>query len=157
MLVAMLVIFAFSHQSREVSVEISDGIAGSLGVVPPSTAEGEDPILPSDVPLAFDLNIRNWAHIMVFAGLGVTVALFFTSLVTRQGWQDYVFVGTLSILTCVAYATSDELHQFFIPGRNMRAKDIVLDSLGGAIGVLVTIGVWCLVLWLRSRARESKT
>lgn len=41
----------------------------------------------------------------------------------------------LSILICIIYATSDEIHQFIIPGRACQIKDILIDSIGSITGI----------------------
>lgn len=41
----------------------------------------------------------------------------------------------LSILICVIYATSDEIHQIFVPGRACQIRDILIDSIGSITGV----------------------
>ena len=42
-----------------------------------------------------------------------------------------------SLLICILYATSDELHQVFIPGRGAQVKDVIIDSAGACVGILV--------------------
>lgn len=41
----------------------------------------------------------------------------------------------LSILICIIYATSDEIHQIFVPGRAYQIRDILIDSIGSITGV----------------------
>ena len=41
----------------------------------------------------------------------------------------------LSILICIIYATSDEIHQLFVPGRACQLRDILIDSVGSITGV----------------------
>ena len=40
------------------------------------------------------------------------------------------------------YAASDELHQLFVPGRSGEIKDVLLDSLGVLLGVLLLGLLW---------------
>ncbi|GAB4374199.1 MAG: hypothetical protein Kow0042_18640 [Calditrichia bacterium] len=42
-----------------------------------------------------------------------------------------------AILFGTLYAISDEIHQYFVPGRKMEFWDIVADSLGVILGVLI--------------------
>ena len=44
---------------------------------------------------------------------------------------------TLAWLISVVYATSDELHQMFVPGRNPSLVDIGIDALGATAGLLL--------------------
>ena len=41
----------------------------------------------------------------------------------------------ISILICLIYATSDEIHQLFVPGRACQLRDILIDSIGSITGV----------------------
>lgn len=41
----------------------------------------------------------------------------------------------ISILICIIYATSDEIHQIFVPGRTCQIKDILIDSIGSITGI----------------------
>lgn len=41
----------------------------------------------------------------------------------------------ISILICIIYATSDEIHQIFVPGRACQIRDILIDSIGSITGV----------------------
>jgi VanZ family protein len=55
----------------------------------------------------------------------------------RSGWQAW--------LIALAYAVTDEFHQTFVPGRTPLLTDVMIDSAGTAIGIV--IAVW------RERAR----
>lgn len=41
----------------------------------------------------------------------------------------------ISILICIIYATSDEIHQIFVPGRACQIRDVLIDSIGSITGV----------------------
>lgn len=41
----------------------------------------------------------------------------------------------ISILICLIYAISDEIHQLFTPGRACQIKDILIDSIGSITGI----------------------
>lgn len=41
----------------------------------------------------------------------------------------------LSILICIIYATSDEIHQILVPGRACQIRDVLIDSIGSITGV----------------------
>ena len=43
----------------------------------------------------------------------------------------------------VAYAASDEFHQSFVPGRNASVVDVLIDSAGAALGLLLCYLVLC--------------
>ena len=59
----------------------------------------------------------------------------------RQGMQAAVL--------CVLYAASDELHQYFVPGRAALVGDVVID----ALGILPSVAGVCLLVWLHQKQR----
>lgn len=46
-------------------------------------------------------------------------------------------IGRASILFVIIYASLDELHQYFIPGRSMALRDVVIDSSGGFMALII--------------------
>jgi VanZ family protein len=49
---------------------------------------------------------------------------------------------------CVLYAVTDEFHQLFVPTREGTVHDVVIDSCGAALGLLI---VWAVGRWGRRR------
>lgn len=43
----------------------------------------------------------------------------------------------ITILICFLYAVSDEIHQYFVPGRACRIFDVTIDTLGSSFFILV--------------------
>lgn len=43
----------------------------------------------------------------------------------------------LSILICIIYATSDEIHQIFVPGRACQLVDVTIDFIGALTGIFI--------------------
>lgn len=43
----------------------------------------------------------------------------------------------LSILICIIYAISDELHQSFVPGRSCQLVDVTIDFIGALTGIFI--------------------
>jgi len=59
----------------------------------------------------------------------------------RPGWGWNGRTVGEAFLVAVAYAVSDEFHQAFVPGRGSAVSDVVIDSAGAALGLLVAWGV----------------
>lgn len=74
------------------------------------------------------LIIRKLAHFTEYLILGTLVINMFTK---NNAKKTYL----LSILLCIIYATSDEIHQIFTPGRACQIKDILIDSVGSITGI----------------------
>jgi len=93
--------------------------------------------------------IRKCAHLTEYFVFGLL--LFRAIRMPRQGWQwRWAF---LAILITALYASSDEIHQIFVPSRGASVWDALLDT-GGA-----TIAQWAAWMATRrqsySRAQES--
>ena len=72
------------------------------------------------------LIIRKLAHFIEYFILGVLVINF----ITRYDKKIII-----AILLCIIYATSDEIHQIFVPGRSCQIIDIMIDSVGSIMGI----------------------
>lgn len=80
-----------------------------------------------------DFFVKKTAHFIEYA---ILTGLFIYSLsrTTRLGWSRIIF---LSIFVSISYAISDEFHQSFVPGREARVRDILIDSFGSlSVGLL---------------------
>ncbi|MCX6966663.1 MAG: VanZ family protein [Verrucomicrobia bacterium] len=87
---------------------------------------------------------RKAAHVSEFALL----ALLFLRALSYERGDARKWISSAWVLA-TAYAASDELHQLFVPGRDGKILDVVLDSMGAAFGL------WVCSLVLRFRANSS--
>lgn len=78
--------------------------------------------------------VRKNAHFFVYLVLGV----FVINALRRSGVRGYRCV-VYALLICILYAASDELHQVFVPGRGAQVKDVIIDSAGACVGILVCL------------------
>lgn len=74
------------------------------------------------------LIIRKLAHYTEYLVLGLLVINMFTK-------NDLSKKYLISIIICIIYATSDEIHQLFIPERSCQIKDIMIDTFGSLTGI----------------------
>lgn len=75
-----------------------------------------------------NLIIRKLAHYIEYLILGILVINMF---IKNNIPQSYL----ISIIFCIIYAISDEIHQIFTPGRACQIKDILIDSIGSITGI----------------------
>ena len=117
----MIIIFVLSNDTGTASSNKSDGIASFI----------------SDIISFIDTDtlifiIRKLAHFTEYLILGI---LFLNVL------KDYNVVNTkiviITILFCFSFAISDEVHQLFIQNRSGKITDILIDTLGSSIGVII--------------------
>ena len=77
--------------------------------------------------------IRKTAHFTIFAALG-----FFAFLTSGQ--KKLLCKGTAAVLIfCGLYAVSDEIHQYFVPGRACMLRDMLLDTCGSLAGIAAAL------------------
>lgn len=126
-IVWMALIFYLSHQPAEESRELSAGVKGIFITF-------IDIIAPN-----IDLNfstlhhvIRKNAHFFIYLILGFLVI---NSLRSSNviGYRSVV----LALLICIFYAIADEIHQLFIPGRSGEVRDVLIDTAGASVGIIV--------------------
>ena len=139
----MAVIFFFSSQPAEVSGALSYSVEQSI------RGTGAEYFIPEWFSPNSFANVRKWAHVYIFLALGVCMTC------TVQGycpaWSART-QGLISGIVCVLYAVSDEIHQYFVPGRAMLAEDVLVDAIGVCLGVL---GVFLVRFLWNCRKKQS--
>ena len=77
-----------------------------------------------------DIPLRFLAHLFVYFVLG-----FLSSGAVKHNfnWKHKLLI---TLLICIFYAFTDELHQHFETERRFRFVDIVTDSAGAAMGII---------------------
>jgi VanZ family protein len=95
---------------------------------------------------------RKCAHLTEYAILGVLVwrALRKPAKNDPRPWSWPT--AWAAIAGGTAYAASDEFHQRFVPQREPTFRDVVIDVIGGMLGLMV---VWALGAWRKRRARTG--
>lgn len=78
--------------------------------------------------------IRKLAHFSIYCLVGFSVMGFWCTFDIKNKYKLL-----WSILIGVTYATSDEFHQSFIPGRGPSIRDVCIDSAGVLTGIFVMI------------------
>ena len=89
--------------------------------------------------------IRKCAHFLAYLVLGIIV-LFAMRRIGLMGKQGIGF----TLLLCISYAITDELHQAFVPGRTPKLLDVLIDSSGASLGISIY------VLFVENRWKELK-
>ena len=135
-------IFWFSAQNGEKSGNSSDNLSEKILQI----IGGEE---YEQTVVTFGAVLRKLAHFAEYFALGAAVCGFFATF----AMQPYR-CGLISFGLSVLYAASDELHQYFVPGRHASVLDVLLDSVGVLCGVLVMLGLAALV---RKRNIRKKT
>jgi len=74
------------------------------------------------------------AHFFEYAVFGYLAYRAFSQLKSKAIKKHLIFT---TIIISVLYAFSDELHQFYVPGRVMNVSDFIFDVLGAGIIIFI--------------------
>ena len=80
--------------------------------------------------------IRKCAHVSEFFILGILVI----NLVSKYNVKH---IYLISFIICVLYASIDEFHQLFVPGRSGQVTDVLIDLIGVVLGLLLVFLIRC--------------
>jgi len=84
-----------------------------------------------------------WTIVYHFAAFFCFSFFLFISLV--RGKKKNIFVP--AILIAIFYAITDEIHQYFVPGRFCTVYDVLIDS----VGVMCAFFVYYFLMFVRKR------
>lgn len=141
----MGMIFYFSSQPSGVSLQESGSILVQMNKI---EKDDVDNISDSKV-LKLQHNIRKSAHFILYSGLGFLAALSI-ALITYKSLITY----SVAWLIAVLYSISDEVHQYFVPGRGPTFSDIKLDTVSALAGVVTAVVI--IELWRRRRIKLTE-
>ncbi|MEK3885278.1 VanZ family protein [Paenibacillus sp. PL2-23] len=134
----MAVIISFSHQTATSSNELSYGVTERLVAF-------VELLVPSVELNAVELHhmVRKNAHFLIYLVLGILVM----GTLTKLGMKG-LRCAAVTLLLCVLFAVSDEVHQLFVIGRGAQVQDVLIDSAGAVIGM----GLYKWVARMRGRS-----
>lgn len=129
----MIVVFIYSSQNGDESKNTSRKTAGKIidGIEIKSelSQEHKEKLVDRLDPL-----IRKFAHYTIYLMGGILIINFFNTLKMKLNRMLLY-----SIAFGLIYASSDEIHQFFVFGRSAQITDVLIDTLGVATGAVIFI------------------
>lgn len=124
----MLIIFLFSNQKAEDSSKLSDGIivkVANIFVDKELSEEKREIILEKYTTI-----VRKTTHFIIYLILGILVV----NLLCEYNIKQIILI---SLFICMLYSISDEFHQLFIDGRSGEIRDILIDTMGSLVGIII--------------------
>ena len=119
----MLLIFFMSNQPADISTKQSDLVIKLFSVV------GID--LNTHLGELASFVVRKVAHFTEY------FILYCFTIAVCKHYVDIKKARIYCLFIVLGYAISDEIHQYFIPGRSMAIRDVVIDFSGGILGFIV--------------------
>ena len=129
----MSLIFYFSHQPSYTSDKTSNGVIDKLINIVEKVSKyefNEEELNIINKSLVYP--VRKSAHFIIYLILGI---LFYNLIRLYMNKNFKILI--ISILMCVIYACSDEIHQLFIFGRSGELRDVLIDFIGSLLGVMM--------------------
>lgn len=135
LLLLYVFIFGFSAQDAEQSGSLSRMVTEKCVEFFNSLAGGQwSRDFMESLTVYFEHPVRKLAHFAEYACMGVLL---------YGIWSQWMKVGRRLYLVILSWvflsAALDELHQWFVPGRYASPADVLLDTCGGAFGMLFLI------------------
>ena len=116
----MGVIFSFSNQKADDSTKLSNGLIRNT-ICKVNSNNCDKTIEKVFKP------VRKSAHFCVYLILGLLVFNCFNFN------KKYILY---SVIICLLYSISDEIHQIFVPGRSCEVFDVFIDTCGSFLGII---------------------
>ena len=94
-----------------------------------------------------DLIIRKLGHFSEYMTLGFFSFCYLSNFfIGNNKKKDFKKTVILSFFFSIIYASSDEFHQTFVVGRDGNIVDVLIDSSGSLVGVLISSMIYFFVI-----------
>lgn len=133
----LLIIFLFSNMDTTKSNTASKGIintvvnttietSNNLGIIEETPTEEEKQTIVNTL----NLPLRKCMHFTIY----LILALLLLNTLTKTNIKNKYF---LTLIICFIYALTDEYHQTFIMGRTGQFTDVIIDTIGATLGLII--------------------
>lgn len=122
----MALIFLFSSQNADNSSKVSDGLIVKVSKI--VLGDKYEKITNSKAYGTIVFVVRKSAHMFIY---------FVLSLIAFSLFYEFYGVSRktiiFTILFCLLYSISDEIHQLFVDGRSCEVRDVLIDTTSASI------------------------
>lgn len=142
----MAVIFWASAQDANASSSLSGGLIEKIAAIVSPSFNQMNTMEQAATVEQFQYIARKTAHFSEYAVLGMLISLVLDAYSLARLKKVCMTLG-LSLLCAI----SDEIHQYFVPGRSAQFSDVFIDFSGAMLGM----GLYCVVIVLWQRHRKT--
>lgn len=143
----MVLIFCFSNQNAEASSLASGKVAKLIGSIVVRGFKNLTPEMQEEFVENIIFWVRKGAHMGLYFILFLLVFQAVCAWIKNFQLKTDSFMMSdsavmrnryiISIGIVAAYSITDELHQYFIPGRSCELRDVLVDSAGAFIALII--------------------
>ena len=127
----MGIIFYFSSFNGLDSTSQSKGfLRNTIGKIVEIINPDIDEVKKEEIIDKLDIPVRKAAHASIYFILAINVFLLLETYSIKR-------IYLMSFIICFIYACSDEVHQLFVVGRSGEVLDVLIDSFGCLLSLLV--------------------
>lgn len=141
----MCFIFYMSAQPATVSSAQSGGFISFLSPIP---FVGDIVSYLMDIKIG-EFIIRKSAHMFLFFVLAILIYLY------KYNKVNILKTCAIAFLLTFLYACTDEFHQLFVLGRSGEIRDVMVDSTGAFIGVIVAGCISKLIIFSNKKKKDD--
>ncbi len=125
----LLTIFVFSNQNGKNSLKLSDSFTSKIvnlydKILKKDYTQEEK----SEIIKSLRFVVRKTAHFTAYLILGLLISKLLK-------YYNVKHIIIISILSCLLFASLDEIHQYFIKERTSKVLDVIIDTSGSITGI----------------------
>lgn len=131
--IIMLLVFILSGQNGSQTNMLSEKVTEKIASVVFDRFDKFSSTEKEFVVLELNRFIRKCAHFGLYASMGFVIytGTFFI-------FKKRLFMFLSAFFVPAIYAVTDEIHQYFVDGRTPLVTDVLIDSAGALLGILVS-------------------
>ncbi len=130
LLLCLVTIFMFSSEnsdeSDETSIKVTKEVISAVG------GNNVDNNEVNKIAIDYKNVARKIAHFIEYLFLGI-LSINVIACYKRINYKWLI----ICFIFCILYSISDKVHQLYVPGRSCELKDVIIDSIGSFIGIMI--------------------
>lgn len=149
--VLLIAVFIFSSQNGDGSSSLSMKVAQ---VVAKLTFFRYDNMTSSQqffISTELNFFVRKVAHFLIYMLIGMC-SYYLMLLFGGNMRKKVLAAGSM----CLAFAALDEIHQLFVPGRDFKITDIMLDLIGAFFGMLILKIIFIIIEYIKNILKNKR-
>ena len=147
-----ITIFYFSNQVADESSKRSGRIVNFIAQIVPKIKNMQEPEKTIFMQETLTTIVRKTAHFSIYAMLGILSMNYMATYKEKSFYKN----ALIAIIFCIFYATTDEIHQYFIPGRSCELRDVCIDTVGSLTGIVITYAIYYYYKRRKNKWQETK-